>query len=309
MMRRIALGLLVATLAGQVLADDSYEQLMLKQQRAERKVEELERSTAQARAVAQELRKEIVRLSEDHKVQQQGVSDLTAKLKAVEEKQSSLAASLEQLKRETDQKTSFLGSEINARTVWYGVAFAFLLLLLGCCYWYIQRRHVMSERSLSEKVKGVFDSVRFTQEKIAKSDKELADSLFDILSQLKNKTTNEVTALAPKSAEPEHGLPLKLADEIHRMHKRLILLPEETKGLKPLQKSLERLTAELADQGYEVVDHTGMEYTENLSVSARFVPSDEMGPGQRIISKVVVPQVNYKGVMIRMADIEVSIGS
>jgi hypothetical protein len=52
-----------------------------------------------------------------------------------------------------------------------------------------------------------------------------------------------------------------------------------------------------------------MAYTENLSVKARFVPSDDLGPDQKIINKVVVPQVNYKGVMIRMADIEVSIGS
>ena len=63
----------------------------------------------------------------------------------------------------------------------------------------------------------------------------------------------------------------------------------------------------MSDQGYEIIDHTGMAYTENLSVKARFVPSDDLVSDQKIISKVVIPQVDYKGVMIRMADIEVSI--
>ncbi len=39
----------------------------------------------------------------------------------------------------------------------------------------------------------------------------------------------------------------------------LAALPEDTKGLKPLSKSLERLEDELSEQGYEIIDHTGTE--------------------------------------------------
>jgi hypothetical protein len=153
------------------------------------------------------------------------------------------------------------------------------------------------------------DTVRSTEEKIAKSDTALADSLFEILNKLKIQDMSAVANGQAKQAETDHHLPLKLADEIHRMRKRLASLPEDTKGLTPLQKSLERLESELGEQGYEIVDHTGMAYTENLSVKARFVPSDDLAPDQKIISKVVAPQVNYKNVMIRSAEIEVSIGS
>ena len=62
------------------------------------------------------------------------------------------------------------------------------------------------------------------------------------------------------------------------------------------------------EQGYEIIDYTGLKYTENMSVSARFVPSDDLEEGQSIINKVVTPQVNFKGLLIRMADIEVSVG-
>ena len=51
-----------------------------------------------------------------------------------------------------------------------------------------------------------------------------------------------------------------------------------------------------------------MEFSENLSIQSRFIPSDDLEHGQSIISKVVTPQVNFKGVMIRMADVEVNVG-
>lgn len=151
--------------------------------------------------------------------------------------------------------------------------------------------------------------MRSSEEKVAKADTALADSLFEILNKLKLQEIAASTSHQSGTLEPNHNLPLKLADEINRMRKRLASLPEDTKGLTPLKKSLERLEIELADQGYEIVEHTGMTYTENLSVKARFIPSDELGQDQRVITKVVTPQVNYKGVLIRMADIEVSIGS
>ena len=92
------------------------------------------------------------------------------------------------------------------------------------------------------------------------------------------------------------------------MRKRLAALPDDTKGLKPLSKSLERLEDELQEQGYEIIDYTGMKYTEKMSMKAQFVPSDDLDEGQSIINKVITPQVNFNGVLIRMADVEVNVG-
>ena len=57
-----------------------------------------------------------------------------------------------------------------------------------------------------------------------------------------------------------------------------------------------------------IIDYTGLKYTENMSIKAQLVPSDDLEDGQSIISKVLVPQINFKGVSIRMADVEVSVG-
>ncbi len=301
--------LLLIFASGMTLADESYDQLKIQIQKAEKRIDTLEKNAKQGQETALELKKQIGELAAGSKTQQQKITEINAKINALESKQTELGGSLDQLSRDTEQKTQTIDETITVRSKWYGVAIVILLLLLAGCYWYLRRRSDASEQTLSAQLKSTLDTVRSTEEKIAKSDTALADSLFEILNKLKVQEMSVAVNGQSKPSEMDHHLPLKLADEIHRMRKRLASLPEDTKGLTPLQKSLERLEAELTEQGYEIVDHTGMTYTENLSVKARFVPSDDLGLDQKIISKVVIPQVNYKGVMIRMADIEVSIGS
>lgn len=303
------IGLMLASVLGIALADEPYDQLKSQIQKVEKRADGLEKSIKQAQDSTSELKKQFGELAASGKLQQQKLSELNVKLNALEGRQTTLGGSLDQLSRDTEQKTQTIDETIMSRSKWYGAAIAALLLLLGGCYWYLRRRNDASEQSLTAQVKSAMETVRSTEEKIAKSDTALADSLFEILNKLKVQEMSASANGQSKPAEVDHNLPLKLADEIHRMRKRLASLPEDTKGLTPLQKSLERLESELSEQGYEIVDHTGMTYTENLSVKARFVPSDDLGPDQKIISKVVTPQVNYKGMMIRMADIEVSIGS
>lgn len=112
------------------------------------------------------------------------------------------------------------------------------------------------------------------------------------------------------SAQPsvDHSLPLKVGEEIFRMRQRLNALPDDTKGLKPLQKSLERLEEEFNQSGYEMINMLGLKYDEGMSVKAKFIASDELEIGQAIITKVIKPQINYKDIAVQIAEIEVSTG-
>jgi chromosome segregation ATPase len=309
MNKRMTIALALAAASSLIWADEATDRFKVQLQKVERRVDGLERSTKQIQDATIEIKKQLGDLAASGKLQQQKLNEMTSKIAALEGKQTDLGGSLDELSRDTEQKNQTIDETITTRSKWYGAAIAVLFLLLSGCYWYLRRRSDASEQSLSAQVKSAMDTVRSTEEKNAKSDTALADSLFEILNKLKMQEMSAAANGQAKPAESDHHLPLKLADEIHRMRKRLASLPEDTKGLMPLQKSLERLESELAEQGYEIVDHTGMAYTENLSVKARFVPSDDLGPDQKIISKVVVPQVNYKNVMIRSAEIEVSIGS
>ena len=192
------------------------------------------------------------------------------------------------------------------RTISLMIGLLILLALMGISYWLLKKRQAENSKDLSTQVQHALESVRKSEEKMVQSDTQLADRLLEVVAQLKQ--SEQITKAGNQQHEPDHSLPLKLADEIHRMRKRLAALPEETKGLKPLTKSLERLEEELQEQGYEIIDYTGLKYTENMSIKAQLVPSDDLEEGQSIISKVLVPQINFKGVSIRMADVEVSVG-
>ena len=290
-------------------AAEPNDPLTLHIQKTDKRIESLEKNVKQNQESLSQLKKQLSEAAAESSAQKKALNAINSRLGELDGKQGSLEGSLTQLSLDTDQKTQTIDKNLTTQSQWYWISIAVLLSLLGLSYWYLRRRNDASEQSLSAQVKSAIDTVRSTEEKFAKSDTALADSLFEILNKLKVQEMSSTANGQVKPAEADHHLPLKLADEIHRMSKRLASLPEDTKGLMPLQKSLERLESELAEQGYEIVDHTGVPYSENLSVKARFVPSDDLGPDQKIISKVVVPQVNYKGVMIRMADIEVSIGS
>lgn len=130
------------------------------------------------------------------------------------------------------------------------------------------------------------------------------------LLQAEREKTGVVPAVeaVPIQQSVDHSLPLKVGEEIFRMRQRLSALPDDTKGLKPLQKSLERLEEEFNQSGYEMINMLGLKYDEGMSVKAKFIASDELENGQAVITKVVKPQINFKAVSIQDAEIEVSIG-
>jgi hypothetical protein len=104
----------------------------------------------------------------------------------------------------------------------------------------------------------------------------------------------------------DHSLPLRVADEIHRMRKRIQFMTEDAQTTKALSHSLKRLEDELNTGGYEVIDLVGKKYVDGLNVEARFVPAEDSSKEGEIITDVLRPQVNYMGVMIQQAKVEVS---
>jgi len=116
------------------------------------------------------------------------------------------------------------------------------------------------------------------------------------------------TCLRVSDPEPDHSLALKTGQEIHRMRKRIENMPPDIKGIGALKNSLQRLEEAFNHQGYEIVDLLGKTFTEGLTVHARVVPSDELGPEEQVITKVIQPQINFNQVLIQVAEVEVSVG-
>lgn len=104
-----------------------------------------------------------------------------------------------------------------------------------------------------------------------------------------------------------HALCIKIADEIFRMQKRVQDMPDQTKGIEPVKNSLQRLEDTLSENGYQIINLLDTSYNEGMTVNARFVPKKDLPIGEERIIRVIRPQINFNGVLIRLADVEVGI--
>lgn len=124
------------------------------------------------------------------------------------------------------------------------------------------------------------------------------------VSELLERQLNE----APSAAGEDHEFFINLADEINRMRKRFARMPADTKGIKPLEKTLERLERGLDERGYETADLLGEPYIEGMVVKPRFVSDESLPAGEQRITNIIKPQVSYGGKVVQVAEIEVSVG-
>ena len=82
----------------------------------------------------------------------------------------------------------------------------------------------------------------------------------------------------------------------------------KTKGLKQLVRALKSIKENYLASGYEIVEMIGKEYKEGLNVITNFIPSEKIETGKMLITRIIKPQINFKGKMIQAAQIEVSVG-
>jgi len=112
-----------------------------------------------------------------------------------------------------------------------------------------------------------------------------------------------------QEAEPDHSLPIKVCEEIQRMRNRMKHMDQGDQATKVFRNRLESLEDKLNDMGYEMVNLENEPYKEGMTVKASFTPSENMKDGEKIITRVIKPQINYKNVLIQAAEVEVSMGA
>ncbi len=228
---------------------------------------------------------------------------------------SSKTAFLEQVEnvnqRVSEAKTQLntLGQDMGGKVknLGYWVTLVAAIGVLGVALGVVVRKRLASSK---DQLENNLSNMRIQmEEENVKLDAKLVELL---QSQMKlseaQSSASSPEALSKNVEEVDHTLPLKVGEEIFRMRQRLSALPDGTKGLKPLMKSLERLEDEFNQKGYELEDMLNKSYNDGMNVQARHIPSDELRPGEQIISKVIKPQIGFKGTVIQTAEIEVSTG-
>jgi len=169
------------------------------------------------------------------------------------------------------------------------IAIVVSLLLILIVYILLNKKWNSETKKLSLKQKEVL-------EKQVEDSQKLADWLSD-------KSSSE---LSSKPNETDHSFAKRVADEIVRMSTNLSRMDDSIKGFKQLSASVRKLIQSLSINEYEIVELLNKPYSSGMNLEANFVFNEEIEKGSQIITRIIKPQINYKGKMIQGAQVEVS---
>lgn len=213
-----------------------------------------------------------------------------------------LGTKIQDTEKKTDSQIAELDSSVEKNRLYWIIATLFTLLLGGLIYWLLGKRITSSKTDVETQI-------RNTKASLEEENVKLDNKLLEVLeTQLKLQQETSKSQPVVSNDKADHSLALKVADEIIRIQKNLSRMDEKTKGLKQLNSSVKRIQDNFASNGYELVDMLGKEYNEGMKLSANFIPSEDLETGKQIITRIIKPQVNFKGAMIQAAQIEVSVG-
>ena len=181
------------------------------------------------------------------------------------------------------------------------------ILLSGILYWLLSKKQ-KKDRS------DVTDMLARSRENLLEQIKENSNSIgINFLRELNE--YSDLVALQFQSkqstpnAETDHSLALKVANEINLIERNINLMDSKTKGLKGLQVSVGKLKDNLSANGYEIPELLGKQFHQGMKVIVTSsIPDENLEKGSEIISKILIPQVNYNDKMIQTAQIETSKG-
>ncbi|MCF8262751.1 MAG: hypothetical protein K9J12_18375 [Melioribacteraceae bacterium] len=217
---------------------------------------------------------------------------------SVENKSQNLSKEIIKTKDESISNFNSLEESLSRNTLYWiiGILLVAVLSLIGI----LLLRNKMNQSNTS-----IEKNLSNTRKELETEAIKLDQKLMQILeTQLKVMDSERNETASP--AKVDHSLALKVADEIVRMEKNLKLMDPETRGLKQLSKAVERIKNNFEANGYEMVEMLGKEYSDGMKATVNIIIDETLNESNRIITRIIKPQVNFQGEMIQSAQIEVS---
>lgn len=196
-----------------------------------------------------------------------------------------------------------VGQTLSANSLYGIIGVLSAILLSGLLYWLISKRQKTDKTEVIEQLQKTKSSIEESLVKEFGKQTNLIESELQLLAQ--QKTANPASA----NAEPDHSLALKVASEINLIERNINLMDKGTKGLKQLERSVGKLKDNLSANGYEMPELLGKQYHQGMKVIVTSsIPDENLEKGSEVITKILIPQVNFNDKMIQTAQIEVSVG-
>lgn len=190
-----------------------------------------------------------------------------------------------------DKNIVLLGTKVSQKQQLGLILIGFSLALLLFVYIVLNKKRNDDTKKLAAKQKEIF-------EKQIQDGQQLADWLSNQSIVVTTDTKNEV----------DHSFAKRVADEIVRFTTNLSRMDESIKGFKQLSASVRKLEQSLNANHYELEDLLNKPFDIGMNLQANFVSDENLKEGESIITRIIKPQINYKGKLIQAAQIEVSQG-
>lgn len=274
-------------------------------QKQQKEIVSLTQKLSNQQVVISQQKTELAKLSIKTENQEKQIDSLKAEtsqnVKNIQTIANDLGTKIQQTETTAKDSISKLDKDVSTNRLYWIIASLATLLLGGVLYWLLGKRIATSKTDVETQIKNTKKSL---EEESIKLDSKLIEVLD---TQLKLKQEEKQIVSVNSNIEIDHSLALKVADEIVRMQKNISKMDEETKGLKPLVKGIERIQANFASNGYETINLLNKDYDERMNIDViNFITDENLTEGRKIITSVVKPQVNYNGVLIQRAQVDVS---
>jgi len=226
-----------------------------------------------------------------------------ANSKALSQTANELGVKITTTETNANRKISEIDKLLSKNSLYGIIGVLSAILLSALLYWLLIKRQKTDKTEVVEQLQKTKSSIEESLVKEFGKQTDLIEHQLQLLEQQKKES------LTVANAEPDHSLALKVASEINLMERNINLMDKGTKGLKQLSRSVGKLKDNLSANGYEMPELLGKQYNPGMKIIViSSIPDENLENGSEIITKVLIPQVNFNDKMIQAAQIEVSVG-
>ena len=222
---------------------------------------------------------------------------------AISQTANQLGIQITTTEQTANKRIDEVGQSLSTNSLYGIIGVLSAILLSGLLYWLLSKRQKTDKTEVVEQLQKTKSSIEESLVKEFGKQTSLIESELQLLAQQK------IESPKAENAEPDHSLALKVASEINLIERNINLMDKGTKGLKQLERSVIKLKDNLSANGYEMPELLGKQYHQGMKVIVTSsIPDENLEKGSEIITKVLIPQVNFNDKMIQSAQIEVSVG-
>ena len=223
--------------------------------------------------------------------------------KEINETKTNLDSKIENTETNSNQKFSDIKESLSRKSLFGIIGVLLAIVVSGLLYWLLSNRQKTDKSDVIAQLSNTKSAIEGSLIKEFSKQTELMENQLPVIEQQR-------TIVSEKpNIEPDHSLALKLASEINLIERNVNLMDVKTKGLKQLNNSIGKLKDNLAANGYEMPVMLGKPFHQGMKVIVTSsIPDENLEKDAEIITKVLIPQVNYNDIMIQTAQIEVSVG-